>query len=160
MTKTSKTKTSQGLAAAAAKLVYEDKIPVYIVASSAVLREMFKIFYDITLSRHPIGNTMVTDHHLALQNSKSKVSNRDKAQLLCISFDKWTSADWSKFVRVYLYCGDKLCQGIIRYKGVCGVEDICTLMRNHLKLFDLMLSDISLSITPTRFRRAKCSRNF
>ena len=129
-----KIKASKGLAADA-KLVCGDNIPVYKVVNSAVLREMFKILYDITLSRLAIGKAIDNDHHLASQNVKSMKPNREKAQLLCISLDKWTSADWSKFIGVYLYCGESLCLGMIPCKSVCGAEDICTSIKNHLKLF-------------------------
>ena len=73
---------------------------------------------------------------------KGLISNRPKNQILCTSFDKWTSKT-QKYICVYLYVNKKkICLGLINYKGFCGHEEICAHLKKLLYLFGLLPSNL------------------
>ena len=78
---------------------------------------------------------------------KSIIASRDPSNVLCVSFDKWTTTDGVKFLGIYLYIEkQEVCLGMIYYTGLCGTEELCTLFKKHLQLYGILPSDITICV--------------
>ena len=79
---------------------------------------------------------------------KQLLHSRERKELMCLSCDKWTSADNTRFIGVYLVAsGKKLCLGMLNYVGFCGSEENAVKLKRGLEVFDLQLSDVPIHIT-------------
>ena len=108
-----------------AKLVYVDNFPITKVANSAQLKTMFeKLNYD-KVTYQSLNCYLEELYHRAVSKMKSILAQRSKADLMSITFDKWTAIGDNKFIGVYVYHKvTKYCLGLIHYEGVCRSSDI------------------------------------
>ena len=93
-------------------------------------------------------NQSLNDQYNSAVNSiKTFLNEGDKKNLLCILFDKWTSADQKQFLGVYLYAGGKsICLGMVNFRGFCGGEETLAHLKHLLEVFDLCPSDIDICV--------------
>ena len=74
-----------------AKLVYVDNFPITKVANSAQLKTMFeKLNYD-KVTYQSLNCYLEELYHRAVSKMKSILAQRSKADLMSITFDKWTA---------------------------------------------------------------------
>ena len=131
-----------------AKLVYVDNFPITKVANSAQLKTMFeKLNYD-KVTYQSLNCYLEELYHRAVSKMKSILAQRSKADLMSITFDKWTAIGDNKFIGVYVYHKvTKYCLGLIHYEGVCRSSDIINHLGERLKIFGLELSDMDYMVT-------------
>ena len=130
-----------------APLVFEDNIPINKIVSSQTHQMSFKRMNFDKVTHASLNKTLEFNYKV-VQIIKDKVKNRNSKQLLGLSFDKWTSTDNNKFLGVYLYLnGENICLGTLYFTGICGAEEVIVLLKTHLKLFDLHITDIGMFIT-------------
>ena len=80
-----------------AKLVYVDNFPITKVANSAQLKTMFeKLNYD-KVTYQSLNCYLEELYHRAVSKMKSILAQRSKADLMSITFDKWTAIGDNKF---------------------------------------------------------------
>ena len=108
-----------------ARLVYEDNVPVNKVVTSSVLQSRYKRMNFAKVTHHSVNVTLEAEYQYVFEKIKVLIAERDKKQVLGLSFDKWTSADGKKFIGVYLYAERKnICLGLVHCVGRCGAEEI------------------------------------
>ena len=92
------------------------------------------------VTHHSVNVTLEAEYQYVFEKIKVLIAERDKKQVLGLSFDKWTSADGKKFIGVYLYAEGKnnICLGLVHYVGRCGAEEICSHLKDTLKLYGLV----------------------
>ena len=130
------------------QLVYKEQIPLNTVTKSGALQHMFQTLNYGCVTYHSVNKTLNASYHSIIAKIKELIANRDKDQLLSISFDKWFSQDNKKYIRVYLYVeNENVCLGLLNYTGFCGGEEIGRLLVKRLEIFGLTPSDISIAIT-------------
>ena len=98
------------------------------------------------VSKHSINCQLENEYQAMFQIVKSIIAGRDPSNVLCVSFDKWTTSDM-KFLGIYLYIEkQKVCLGMIHYTGFCGTEKIFALIKKHFQLYILLPSDITICV--------------
>ena len=131
-----------------ARLVYEDRISVNRVTKSPILQKWFKRMNFDPVSTYSLNKSSDEEYHILHHKVRAFISSRDAKQPPVISFDKWTSVDQKRFIGVYLYVQSKaIALGIVPYKGFCGSEEIAVNIKNLLKAFNLIPSDIRIAVT-------------
>ena len=80
----------------AAQLVYQDQIPVNTVATSTALQSMFQAINFGRVSYHTVSKALDDTYHELVAHLQKVINDRNKDQLLTISFDKWCSQDGKK----------------------------------------------------------------
>lgn len=130
-----------------AKLVYEDSIPITKVAKSETLQSFYQQLGFDKVSYYSINRALNIQYQSAVNRVKDVLRKRNKMDLLCISFDKWTSADMKRFLGVYLYAANQsICLGMIPYRGFCGGEESLGYLKKLLETFGLVPDDIKMCV--------------
>ena len=93
--KVSKVSLPKGLDVAT-KLVYQDHIPMAIVAKSEAIQLMFSALNFSKVTYHSLNKAMDEKYQLIISEIKNTIQQRDSKQIQNISFDKWSSQDWKK----------------------------------------------------------------
>ena len=126
----------------------EDNFPITSVASSAVLKQWAKRLGYGDLHYSEINQRMTEIYQQTVANITTLLSSRKKQDVICLSFDKWTAIDSTKFIGGYLYFkAKKLCLGLMNYTGPCPAERIIEQQDRRLSIFNLSLSDIGVFVT-------------
>ena len=99
---------------------------------------------------HSVNKALNASYHSIIAKIKELIANRDKDQLLYISFDEYisflSSQDNKKFTGACLYVqNENVCLGLLNYTGFCGGEEIGRLLVKRLEIFGLTPSDISIA---------------
>ena len=130
----------------AARLVYEDNISLNQIVNSQVIKEVLTPYGNY--SRHSVNKCIGDSYQLVLRQIRAFIDGRDERDILCVSFDKWTSPDSNKFLGLYLYCrGESICLDLFHFKGTCGAEEVAAMLKKHLAIFGLGHTDIHVQIT-------------
>ena len=131
----------------AARLVYNDNIAISKVVKSDTLQFMYSQLKFDTVSYYSVNQALNDNYQTVVRAIKHLLNERDKNDLMCISFDKWTSADQKRYLGVYLYVASKsICLGMINYRGFCGGEETLAHLKHLLEIFDLVPNDIHLCV--------------
>ena len=83
-----------------ARLVYDDGIPVSKIVKSETLQKTFKQLNFSEVSKHSINRQLENEYQAMFQIVKSIIAGRDPSDVLCVSFDKWTTSDGVKFLGI------------------------------------------------------------
>ena len=79
------------------------------------------------------------------------MSERKPRDLISLSFDKRTAAGNVKYIGACLYFRvQNLCLGLIHYTGfcgACGAEQVASLLKERLNVFDISLSEVTFFTT-------------
>ena len=130
-----------------AKLVYEDNISFSKDVKSQALQNFYLKLGFEKVSYFSVNQALFDQYNLAVNSIKTFLNEQDKKDLLCTSFDKWTSADQKRFLGVYLYPGGKsICLGMVNFRGFCGGEETLAHLKHLLEVFDLCPSDIDICV--------------
>ena len=100
------------------------------------------------VSTYSLNKSLDEEYQFLHHKVQAFISSRDAKQPPVNSFDKWTSVDQKKFIVVYLYVQSKaIALGIVPYEGFCGSEEIAVNIKNLLRAFNLIPSDIRIAVT-------------
>ena len=84
-----------------ARLVYDDGFPVNKIVESETLQKIFEQLSFSEVSKHSINRQLENEYQAMCQIVKSIIAGRDPSNVLCVSFDKWTTSDGVKFLGIY-----------------------------------------------------------
>ena len=130
------------------RLVFEDRIPINRIVKSTFIQQLLKKSGYPAATTDGINEALETKYQELLSKIKGLIVKRPRNQIICISFDKWTSQTQKKYIGVYLYVNKmKICLGLINYRGFCGNEEICVHLKKLLNVFGLLPSEVSVAIT-------------
>ena len=85
-------------------LAYDDHISMRTVANSKTLNKLYKKAGIRNVNYATVTASLEAEYQALFHNVKAFISKRPITDILCLSFDKWTSADGKKISRSLFVC--------------------------------------------------------
>ena len=131
-----------------AKTVYRYHIPITRAVNCDVFQTWYKRMGFANVTYSSVNEELNAQYESLMSKVKQMIRNRDNKAMVMISFDKWTSSDYKKYLGVYIYINRlPIMLGLLPYVGFCGAEEVGILIKNLLEQFGPGVADVHLAVT-------------